>query len=135
MNKLTALVEAAKAATPGPWFNGDFSDDFGDNPVTVYATKPELLAKGQSSIWPDGLSKILVADTNEGIYPVADATFIALANPATILKLCALLEKAEEALETLTKEVLIRNDCRPFPKHVLPAQEALAAIKQWKEGT
>ena len=133
MNKLTALIEAAKEATPGPWFNGDFSDDFGDNPVTVYATKPELLAKGQSSIWPDGLSKILVADTNEGIYPVADATFIALANPATILELCALLEKAEMALDGC----LARLYGELYPNHpeTLEVEEALAAIKQWKEQT
>jgi len=128
-SKLQRLIEAAKAATPGPWFNGDFSDDFGDNPVTVYATKPELLAKGQSSIWPDGLSKILVADTNEGIYPIADAAFIALANPATILELCALLEKAEGALEWHNEqdEEVRYNDS--------PTRQALAAIKQWKEQT
>lgn len=118
MNKLTALVEAAKAATPGPWFAGDFNDDSGDNSVTVYSTKPELLFDGQSSIWPDGMLKIRVADTSEGIDPIADATFIALANPATILELCALLEKAEAAMNSPSGR-----------KYV----EALAAIKQWKE--
>ena len=127
-SKLQRLIEAAKAATPGPWFNGDFSDDFGDNPVTVYATKPELLAKGQSSIWPDGLSKILVADTNEGIYPIADAAFIALANPATILELCALLEKAEKALGFI-------NGCSYMGDIYGVASNALDAIKQWKEKT
>ena len=48
---------------------------------------------------------------------------------ATILELCALLEKAEEALDECDNE---------FAKRGVGFQnldDALAAIKQWKEGT
>jgi len=98
MNKLTALIEAAKAAN-------------------AFCNKCGYMG-------PD-------EPTHQGCDYMAKRTAVVPAD--TILELCALLEKAEAALETLTKEVLIRNDCRPFPKHVLPAQESLAAIKQWKE--
>ena len=51
----------------------------------------------------------------------------ALANPATIPELCALLEKAEEDL-VFARQVL--SDHR-----IAYISEALAAIKQWKEQT
>jgi hypothetical protein len=55
--------------------------------------------------------------------------YLTLANPATILELCALLEKAEEALDECDNE---------FAKIGVGFQnldDALAAIKQCKEGT
>ena len=48
--------------------------------------------------------------------------------PATILELCALLEKAEDALE-YPFDIVVLNERTVSTK----AKEALAAIKQWKE--
>ncbi len=89
MNKLTALVEAAKAA------------DY------------------------DGMQ-------TEAIFE-ANAYFEYLANPATILELCALLEKAEEALDGC----LARLYGELYPNHpeTLEVEDAITAIKQWKEQT
>lgn len=101
MNKLTALVEAAKAATPGPWDSYKSIVEF-----------PQQEAGGFS------LSNCPRA--------YANAEFIALANPATILELCALLEQAEEAL--LSEDVQTMEGLR-----CAISIEALAAIKQWKE--
>ena len=52
-------------------------------------------------------------------------SFFTLANPATILELCALLEKAEEALHQA-------RFCLP-PVQAVIVREYLLAIKQWKE--
>ena len=49
-------------------------------------------------------------------------------NATTILELCALLEKVEEALETITQHSVCCD-----ARHT--AAPALAAIKQWKEQT
>ena len=63
-----------------------------------------------------------VLDT-DNICPYANAAeYNRLANPATILELCALLEKAEEALK-------LHDYGTRYPQAI----EALAAIKQWKE--
>lgn len=97
MNKLTALIEAAKAATSGPWHRADRT-------LTVYTV-----------CGPDGLG-IINADSPR------TADYVALANPATILELCTLLEKAEEALK-------LHDYGTRYPQAI----EALAAIKQWKE--
>lgn len=83
MNKLTALIEAAKAATP---------------------------------LW----------DRWNGCDGPCD-DYVALANPATILELFALLEKAEKALDKY------RGQVDRFGEHT--SVEALAAIKQWKKKT
>ena len=79
MNKLTALIEAAKAS---------------------------IDAEGAHPKW------------------LAEVEYKKLANPATILELCALLEKAEEALK-------LHDYGTRYPQAI----EALAAIKQWKEQT
>ena len=52
--------------------------------------------------------------------------FFTLASPATILELCALLEKAEEAL--LSEDAQTNEGLR-----CAISIEALTAIKQWKE--
>lgn len=68
-----------------------------------------------------------VLDT-DNICPYANAAeYNRLANPATILELCALLEKAEETLDKY------RGQVDRFGEHT--SVEALAAIKQWKEKT
>lgn len=90
MNKLTALIEAAKAAN-------------------AFCNKCGYLG-------PD-------EPTHQGCDYMAKRTAVVPAD--TILELCALLEKAEEALEftqfNYSNDKIIR--------------EAIAAIKQWKEQT
>ena len=100
-SKLTALIEAAKAA------------DF------------------------DGVQTQAVYEANE--------RFEYIANPATILELCALLEKAEEALRewNLAADNSEETEYDDMASYVIPMpifcdanekmEEALAAIKQWKE--
>ena len=102
MNKLTALIEAAKAATPGPWREGTPPP----NGTTTVGT----------------LQGLMTAHCFNG----QDSNFIALANPATILELCALLETCEAAL------LEAEDFCSA--KHVgfQNLDDALAAIKQWK---
>ena len=103
MNKLEALLEAAKAATPGPW---DFKSG------------------GRFELHMPAM-EFTCQMCDEQYYPWTpdrkeDWEWIALANPATILELCALLEKAEAAMNSPSGR-----------KYV----ETLAAIKQWKQGT
>ena len=50
-----------------------------------------------------------------------------LTNPATILELCALLEKAEATIETA-----LQDHKDGFGLAVKDTKQALAAIKQWK---
>lgn len=86
---LDALEKLADEATPGPWIAADWDDDFGENLFTVEASEPEVLREGQSSIWPDGIRRMRVAETIEGQRPAEDAAFIAAANPATVKALIA----------------------------------------------
>lgn len=53
-------------------------------------------------------------------------------DPATILELCALLEKAEAALEHVTP-IVDKYGSTWLPCRSNNVKEALAAIKQWKE--
>jgi hypothetical protein len=94
VNKLTTLIEAAKAAS--------------------------VLDHNENAGWY-GVHAI----ENAGAYYRKNARFIAACDPATILELCALLEKAEEALQWHTAMT------RPIAR----TDEILAAIKQWKEQT
>ena len=108
MNRLNSLIEAAKAATPGPW------------------------AKKRMGEWDRGyyygvhMSPVRSISVDLGEH---NATFIALANPATILELCALLEKAGDALDHMVRAAAEQHCGLKI------ADEALAAIKQWKEQT
>ena len=142
MNWLQQLIKAAKAATSGPWSDTRYQEIYvGHDPENMI-------------IGPDDESIIAqnVSDDN--------STFIALANPATILELCALLEKAEGALIGVMSaaakvadkqhafDVANDNFSDPRPEGESlcqaliaateadnTANEALAAIKQWKEQT
>lgn len=113
MNKLTALIEAAK--------------------TSMNTTHPDEVA------W-------YASDTlaNKGVAYVEDSNFIALANPTTILELCALLEKAEAAAKAFKTA---REQADQYG-HLVEASldiaeayyqadrmndEALATIKQWKD--
>lgn len=104
MNKLTALIEAANAATPGPW-SVEHQTCF----VSLVEAKCFTVSADMAS---------------------EDADYVALANPVTILELCALLEKAEEGF------VILRGNGKGCAQWVLDTiDENLAAIKQWKEQT
>ena len=103
------LKAVCEAATPGPWeaTDGWYGDD-DEGKTTVEASKPEVLADGQSSIWPDGIQKMQVACTEESHHPEADAAFIATFNPATVSKLLAVVEAARDA----DKDATIANRAR-----------------------
>ena len=110
MIDLDALEKLADEATPGPWGAADWDDDFGDNLFTVEASEPEVLHEGQSSIWPDGIRRMRVAETIEGQRPTEDAAFIAAANPATIKALIAELKEARAIIRPLADCEIIEPD-------------------------
>ncbi len=121
MNKLTALVEAAKAATPGPWETQGL-DKAGQ--AIVGNKYIELFTCWHHSV--GSIEKEMRSN----------ATFIALANPATILELCALLEKAEDALKVVGDHLVPDYGPGHFAVQRLDKfaiDDAIAAIKQWKE--
>jgi hypothetical protein len=60
--------------TPGPWFASDWSLDDGPNATTIESRKHT-----GSTWWPGGVEKIRIADTADGINPLADARLIAAA--------------------------------------------------------
>jgi hypothetical protein len=93
MIDLDELERLARNATPGPWFAADWGNDFGDNLTTIEAQEPEVLYAGQSSIWPDGIQKLRIAETEEGERPIEDAAYIAAANPAVILELIRMVRE------------------------------------------
>lgn len=62
--------------TPTPWYAEDWTDDNGSELVTVAAHELEVLGPGQSSLWPDGIRKIRIAETVDSPNPIADAAFI-----------------------------------------------------------
>lgn len=108
MTKLTALIEAAKAATPGPWHSNHYDHLIVDD--------------------GEGSSQTLVTTVALNTYKDRsrhNKNFIALSNLATILELCALLEKAEHALKQYATMMPLWE----------AGIEALVAIKQWKEKT
>ena len=64
--------------------------------------------------------------------------FFTLASPATILELCALLEKAEDIVELFVSRwglVPAETDdgCYSNDPYEIKARSTLTAIKQWKE--
>ena len=120
MSKLSELVSAAKAATPGPWRTDQHEHDCPHQDIDIRNGLRSIC-----TVWIDD------ACYDENGQRESNANFIALANPATILELCALLEKAEEALDGC----LARLYGELYPNHpeTLEVEEALAAIKQWKE--
>ena len=83
------LKKRAEAATPGPWFPTDWSADYGQNKTTIEAHSPEVILKGSTSIWPNGIRCHRIADTESGDRPVSDAAYIAAASPDVVLKLIA----------------------------------------------
>lgn len=100
------LKQAAERATPGPWNTSNWADMDSDphpDQIHIEGQEPEILQLRQSSIWPGQVRRLFVASTEEGQNPEADAAFIALANPQTILALCASHEALVETLQKLVK--------------------------------
>ena len=126
MNKLQQLIEAAKAATPGPW---EAAIDEGCQPDMQHGVFANCNDLWITALYRSGVNQ--ADDKSEAAEKevATNATFIALANPATILELCALLETCEAAL------LEAEDFCSA--KHVgfQNLDDALAAIKQWKEKT
>ena len=122
MTKLTALIEAAKAATPGPW---EAAIDEGCQPDMQHGVFANCNDLWIAALYRSGVNQ--ADDKSEAAEKevAANATFTALANPATILELCTLLEKAEETIAHHIKNRQLDDG------HELCV--ALAAIKQWKE--
>jgi len=63
--------------TPTPWFVSDWNNDFGDEPFMVHSQENEIIRAGQSGIWPGGIIKTAIANTEECDGDrVANAAFI-----------------------------------------------------------
>lgn len=94
------LKEAAKRATPGPWDVWEESTPTKDQAIDELAyqvshTPDEDFAEAVYLLNADGKCPAL---TGCGPTSKANAEFIALANPSTILSLIARVEQMEEAL-------------------------------------
>jgi len=98
------LARLAEAATQGEWRAADWDADDGENLWTIEAIEPEVLAPGQSSIWPEGVRCKRIAQTEEGENPTEDAAFIAAANPATVLALLSEIAALRGELEASREE-------------------------------
>jgi len=100
---LDVLERLARAATPGPWFEKDWSRDFGEDKTTVEARSKDILHPGHSAIWPHGIRGHRVAETEVGERPIEDAAFIAAANPVTVLSLIGRIRELEHAEPNATR--------------------------------
>lgn len=89
MTDYNELMRLAEAASNHEWFADDWSDDFGDDKTTIGFRTQEVIAAGNHGIWPEGIQWHRVASTEEGENPLADAAFIAAANPSAVLALIA----------------------------------------------
>lgn len=109
IDTIVARIEAALAAGPseGPWFTADWDNNFGENLVVIERRIPEVLTPGRSSIWPDSIQSIKVADTEEGDAPLVDAAYIAACSPDAIRALLADRDLAVQ--EAVAKERMPEN--------------------------
>lgn len=123
MNKLQQLIEAANGATPGPWDTDRAEHDCPHQDIRVRAVGGAI-ERTVCTVWIDD------ACHDENGQQERNADFIAFANPATILELCALLEKAEAVMYEQRERA-----AKGLPTQWVAVDEALAAIKQWKEQT
>lgn len=115
------MEEAARRATPGPWFDCDFTEVTDDKTDTF-----EI-----SCTWPDFIG--VAAITSGGFVGTReqkelDAKFIALANPENILRLCELLKKMGEALKHYAEQDM--RNARHYPPEY--AKETLAEYEVMK---
>lgn len=116
MVDLKALIEAAKAATPGPWEVGVA----GDYPPNVMLDSDHTPI--HSDTWGAFVSVVTNIDRGGGRVGtskqgVANATFIALANPSTVAAMAEELMAAREALKPFAAlgQYLIDEDLQTKP--------------------
>lgn len=94
---LAAIEKAAKEATPGPWkFLPRVGYLFGADEPTQYG--PGIVQIGTIGAFHD--AELLEFNRERW---VADGTFIALANPATILALCERIRELEKLMPARSK--------------------------------
>lgn len=88
--QLTDLREKIRSATPGPW---EVHSDF-----RLRCLEIEALF---------GARKVVESDTNirSGVIRKEDATYIAAANPATILQLLDMIERLEKEADWLSSQL------------------------------
>ena len=105
--------------TPTPWQACDWHNDFGDEPFMIYAEEKEVLRAGQSSIWPDGIVKTSIANTEECDGDrVANAAFIVKAVNAHE-GLVAALRKCLNYIENTEEEFHIDMQCGDMARAAL----------------
>jgi hypothetical protein len=97
------LKALAAAATPGPWYAADWSDDFGKKLTTIERQVPEDVSDGRSSLWPGQIKRIRIAETDGGDLPIEDAAYIAAANPVAVLALIERIERQADKIAQLTE--------------------------------
>lgn len=88
MIDLDAIEQAARAATPGPWETGEA------HPEGI----PYVGARFMDEVYSRVSSPYM---SRAGCETIADAAFIALANPATVLVLIERLRAAEARVQVL----------------------------------
>ncbi|QEL55460.1 ead/Ea22-like family protein [Chromobacterium paludis] len=96
-DQLSALRAAAEAATPGPWRTGGSKPD-GLHEITVYGSQVVI----DTDIGPKVL---LEGNSNFQAESVANAAYIAAANPAAILALLAHVDVQEARITELVRDV------------------------------
>lgn len=126
MIDLDALEAAARAATPGEW--GHSSYPSGTEFIQFGERGPNQSYRGAHITYYDVVSLGLSErETRHGKW--ADAEYISLANPATILALIARLRAAEAALRLVDAQ----GD-EPSPKERAAMHAALAATRPKGDG-
>lgn len=103
MTDYTELKRLAEAASNREWHAADWSNNFGEDKTTIEFHTEEVVAPGNHGIWPNRVACHQVASTGEGENPLADAAFIAAANPVAVLALIAENERLQSASRTLER--------------------------------
>jgi len=111
---ITELEKLAKAAIPGPWIGAGPS--FG-GPRPVYIASVIVDREGDD----DDCFDVCQAPTGERESSTDNLTYIAAANPQTILQLIELLKEMGEAISSAL------SDDRPY---ITKCEEALAKYKE-----
>jgi len=111
MKDHTALENAARAATPGPW-NVGFSDGSGagEDRDGFYITTPDKYP--EDGAVNEAAVVSAAADSwgiGQGVRRSEDATYIALANPSTVLELLAEIKALR--VQTDDEEYCKNCDC------------------------
>lgn len=149
MSRLDELEQAARAATPGPWFYNSYSAVFacGDtvNPTLYDQWAGALLDASEDSDWERGgkhFDEDYLRDPHVASVPahhgdtatgrrIADAEFIAQANPDTVLALIALVKELRDALAEIAMWCEEgREAVTAWPAQ--RARAALASVSTWE---